>query len=248
MQEKNPTGPSLVVPPGLEKNPVSRRKFFNYAGISAAAIFIGTSCQKDYRGGISAAPYAQDDPQNKPKNTVNLGSGDIGILNYAYALEQLEAAFYTMVASSFYAGISAKERTYLEDIRDHEIAHREFFKTALGDKAIGTLLFDFSSINFNSRESVLGTAKAFEDLGVAAYNGAGELLQSPDYLLLAGKIVSVEARHAATVRDLLQYGSFAGSDVVDANGLDVYKTPPEVLAIASNYIVTKIIANNLPTS
>jgi hypothetical protein len=247
MLEKKST--DLVVDlSALEKARLSRRKFFSYAGISAAAIVVGSSCQKDYRGGRPAAPFAQDDPKNMPKNTVNLGSGDIGILNYAYALEQLEAAFYTQVASSFYAGITAKERTYLEDIRDHEIAHREFFKNALGKKAIGNLLFDFSSINFSSRESVLGTAKAFEDLGVAAYNGAGELLESADYLLFAGKIVSVEARHAAAIRDLLQYGSFAGPDVVNEQGLDVYKTPPQVLAIADTYIATKIIANNLPTA
>ena len=94
----------------------------------------------------------------------------------------------------------------------------------------------------------MGTAKAFEDLGVSAYNGAGELLESADYLLFAGKIVSVEARHAAAIRDLLSYGSFAGSDVINGQGLDVYRTPPEVLAIAETYIETKIIANNLPTS
>ena len=231
-----------------EQKHLSRRNFLNYAGLSAMAAAALTSCKKDFRGGEPNAPYAQDDPHNMPKNTVNLGSGDIGILNYAYALEQLEAAFYIQVASSFYAGASIKERTYLEDIRDHEIAHREFFKTALGDKAIGMLLFDFSSINFSSRASVLGTAKAFEDLCVSAYNGAGELLQNPDYLLLAGKIVSVEARHAAAIRDLLVYGSFAWPDVVDSNGLDVYRKPSEVLSIASTYIETKIIANNLPTS
>lgn len=169
-------------------------------------------------------------------------------MNYAYALEQLEAAFYIKVAHSFYSGATAKEKTYLEDIRDHEIAHREFFKNALGDKAIGTLKLDFSSINFSSRESVLGTAKTFEDLGVSAYNGAGELLESADYLLLAGKIVSVEARHAAAIRDLIKYGDFAGPDVVNAQGLDVFRKPPEVLKIADTYIVTKIYANNLPTS
>ena len=248
MQDKTSPSPDLNGLSRLEKTQLSRRKFFTYAGISAGAIVVGTSCQKDFRGGDPAAPFAQDDPRNMPKNTVNLGSGDIGILNYAYALEQLEAAFYIQVASSFYSGVTAKERTYLEDIRDHEIAHREFFKNVLGSKAIGTLLFNFSAIDFSSRASVLGTAKAFEDLGVAAYNGAGELLQNADYLLIAGKIVSVEARHAAAVRDLLQYGSFAGSDVVDANGLDVAKTPPEVLSIAGNFISTKIIANNLPTS
>lgn len=228
---------------------LSRRKFFNYAGVSAAAaMFAVSACKKEYRGGISNAPYAQDDPNNMPKNTVNLGSGDIGILNYAYALEQLEAAFYIQVCSAFYNDITAKEKTYLEDIRDHEIIHREFFKNVLGKKAIGSLLVDFTTITFSSRESVLGTAKAFEDLGVSAYNGAGELLQSADYLLIAGKIVSVEARHAATIRDLLSYGDFAGPDVVNAMGLDVYRTPPEVLAIADKYVITKIIANNLPTS
>jgi hypothetical protein len=141
---------------------------------------------------------------------------------------------------------SSKEKTYLEDIRDHEIAHREFFKTVLGRQAIGRLLLDFSSVNFSSRESVLGTAKALENTGVSAYNGAGELLESADYLLFAGKIVSVEARHAAAISDLISYGSFA--DVVDSNGLDLVRTPKEVLAIADPFIVTKIIANNLPTS
>ena len=232
----------------VTQNQFSRRKFFNYAGLSAATAVAFSSCKKELRGGVPAAPFAQDDPRNMPANTVNLGKGDIGILNYAYALEQLEAAFYIKVTSSFYSGVTTKERTYLEDIRDHEIAHREFFKNVLGNKAIRPLLFDFSTINFNSRESVLGTAKAFEDLGVSAYNGAGELLESAAYLLFAGKIVSVEARHAAAIRDLINYGSFAASDVVNAQGLDVYRTPPEVLAIAATYIDTKIIANNLPTS
>ncbi len=248
MLEKNNSMQGTVKTSVLQHAQVSRRKFFNYAGLSAAVMVVGTSCQKDYRGGVSAAPFAQDDPHNKPPNVVQLGSGDIGILNYAYALEQLEAAFYIKVTSMFYAGATDKEKVYLDDIRDHEIAHREFFKNALGAAAIPNLLVNFSSIDFNSRASVLGTAKAFEDLGVSAYNGAGELLVSPDYLLLAGKIVSVEARHAATIRDLLDYGSFAGPDVVDAQGLDVYRTPDEVVAIASQFLTTKLLTNKLPKS
>lgn len=232
----------------MENAQVSRRKFFTYAGLSATVMIGASACSKELQKEESNEILDVSFRNDNPKQTVNLGSGDIGILNYAYALEQLEAAFYIQVTSSFYAGITDKERIYLEDIRDHEIAHREFFKNVLGKKAIGTLKLDFSTINFNSRDSVLGTAKAFEDLGVSAYNGAGELLESADYLLFAGKIVSVEARHAATIRDLLSYGSFAGPDVVDAQGLDVYRTPPEVLAIADTYITTKILAHNLPTS
>lgn len=215
-----------------------RRKFLLFTTTAATAAVIGVSCDKD---------------DEKMANTggVNLGSGDTGILNYAYALEQLEAAFYTQVMATPFSGITAMESEYLRDIRDHEVAHREFFKNALGSNRISDLEVNFSSINFSSRDSVLATAKAFEDLGVSAYNGAGKLLASADYLLLAGKIVSVEARHAAVIRELITPASgtaFAGSDVVNAQGLDLARTPAEVLSIAAPFIKTPINASNLPTS
>jgi len=181
---------------------------------------------------------------------VDLGKGDTGVLNYAYALEQLEAAFYTQVISTPYGQMTSAERQILTEIRDHEIAHRELFKTALGKKAIPGLQVNFTSINFNSRDSVLGTAKTFEDLGVAAYNGAGQLLKNADFLLLAGKIVSVEARHAATIRDLISpmSASFSGDDVTDpATGLDKALSPAQVLSAAAPFIRTPVTAKKLPT-
>ncbi len=214
--------------------PLSRRKFFGYAGAVTGLIAALSSCSNDDI--VDMAPG------------VDLLSGDFGILNYAYALEQLEAAFYTRVIASPFSGMLPEETARLTEIRDHEIAHREFFKNALGAKAIIALEVNFSTINFASRDSVLATAKAFEDLGVSAYNGAGKLITNPDYLVLAGKIVSVEARHAAYIRNLIAPGSFADNTVIDANGLDKSRTPPEVLAIAGTYITTKINASNLPTS
>lgn len=223
----------LVLDEPLQKN-VSRRNFLGYFGGASALLVTAAACKKD--NNTSAA------------TGVDLGSGDVGILNYAYALEQIEAAFYTKVALSPYSGISASENALLTDIRDHEIAHREFFKNALGTSAIATLELDFSSINFASRDSVLSAAKTFEDLGVSAYNGAGKLIVDANYLLLAGKIVSVEARHAAYIRDLIANGSFADSTVIDANGLDMSRTPSAVLALAAPFVKTMINASNLPTS
>jgi hypothetical protein len=209
---------------------MSRRKFLNYAGATSGLVLLAACSKNDSNSGL------------------DLGSGDTGILNYAYALEQLEAAFYIQVAKSFYTGISDDEKALLTDIRDHEVAHREFFKAALGGSAISALSVDFSSVNFADRASVLGTAKAFEDLGVSAYNGAGPLFQSAAYLTLAGKIVSVEARHAALIRDRLSNGTFVGSDVVDmTNGLEKSRTPAQVLSIAGTYIKTQINASNLPS-
>ncbi|MBB5634669.1 hypothetical protein HDE68_000554 [Pedobacter cryoconitis] len=222
---------------GILTAKLQRRSFLQYAGAGVAGVaLIAAGCKKDHN--------------NTPglDTGVDLGSGDIGILNYAYALEQLEGAFYAAVIASPYTGISTAELSLLTDIRDHELAHREFFKKALGAGAIVGLDVNFSSINFADRTSVLTTAKAFEDLGVSAYNGAGKLIKTAKYLEVAGKIVSVEARHAALIRDLISNGSFADSTAVDANGLDGARTPIQVLTIAKAYLKTQINASNLPTS
>lgn len=216
-----------------EKSNQSRRTILKWTGGGVAMLAMSGGFLPNF--GISSALAA------------DLGTGDIGVLNYAYALEQLEAAFYTKVVESPYAEMPEAEKTTLTEIRDHEVEHREFLKKALAEKGIPDLEVDFSKVDFTKRDSVLGTAKVFEDLGVSAYNGAGKLIKNPDYLLAAGKIVSVEARHAATIRDLLQPSSvaFAGMDVVDKNGLDGAKAPAEVLKAAGPFIKTEVTANSL---
>ena len=236
-----------IVPTGedVSAKDMHRRKFLGILGGSASIIAVAAACNNNdddntpYDGAVVGAD-----------GTVDLGRGDTGILNYAYALEQLEAAFYTQVIATPYAGMTDNEKSLLTDIRDHEIAHREFFKAALGTKGIkeGALEVNFAAIDFTSRTSVLTTAQTFEDLGVSAYNGAGNLIVSADYLLLAGKIVSVEARHAAFIRDMKAYGSFAASDVIDSSGLDAINTPSTVLTAASGFLKTKVSGSNLPTA
>lgn len=210
---------------------MARRSFLRYAGTGVAAVGLLTaaSCHKD---------------KIVTSTGIDIGNGDVGILNFAYALEQLEAAFYIQVAASPYSGITATETARLTDIRDHEVLHREFFKAAIGTNAIQALTPDFSSINFSSRASVLAAAQAFEDTGVAAYNGAGYLIQSATYLGLAGKIVSVEARHASYIRDLINPGSFGDSTILDANALDQSKSIAQVLPIANGFLKTKVNASN----
>jgi hypothetical protein len=177
-----------------------------------------------------------------------LGDGDIGVLNYAYALEQLEAAFYTQVIATPFSGMQENDQVILTSIRDHEIAHREFLKKALGRRAIPSLEVDFSAVNFGSRRSVLGTADVFENLGVAAYNGAGQLISNPDYLIAAGSIVSIEARHAAAIADLIRpySGQSVGRGNVDGKGLDGALLPSQVLPKAAPFIVTPVTAATLP--
>lgn len=216
---------------------MARRSFLRYAGASAAAVAVMSA----------AASCTKNDPiviDPGSGGGIDIGSGDPGILNYAYALEQLEAAFYLQVVATPYSGISTIETTYLTDIRDHEVLHRDFFKAALGAKAIVALKTDFSSINFSDRTSVLAAAKLLEDTGVRAYDGAGYLIKDPGYLTIAGKIVSVEARHASLISNLITPGSFVADDQVDANGLNKSNTIAEILGAANGFLKTKVSAVN----
>lgn len=215
----------------------NRRRFLKMGGLGIAALALGQTATVTAFANPSAKQVTQ---------TIDLGTGDVGILNYAYLLEQLEADFYTrVVANNFYTGATAEERQILTDLRDHEVIHREFFTRVLGASAIPRIpAFDFSLIDFNSRDSVLTNSQVMEDTGVSAYNGAGQLLQSAVNLGLAGKIVSVEARHAAAIRDLRipRTGFFADS------GADFALDPLTVLTIATPFIPRniRITATNLP--
>jgi len=225
----------------------SRRTFIKWSSAAAlTAVAFGALNPQTLIAKTAFAGLPIDDDKS---GAVDLGKGDFGVLNYAYALEQLEAAFYTQVIATPYSGMSSMERALLTDIRDNEVAHREFFKAALGKKAIPGLSVNFTAVNFNSRDSVLRTASTFEDTGVSAYNGAGQLLKNPIFLLIAGKIVSIEARHAAVLRDLLQPNStyFAGDDITDpATGLDPARLPAQVLPLVKPFINTPVTANKLP--
>lgn len=241
----------LLLPPELANQPTStsRRSFLRYSGATVAV------------GGLLLAGC--DDDNESDNNRIDVGSGDNGVLNYAYALEQLEAAFYAAVkGGSYYAGASAAEKQIFDDLALHEQIHSNFLKAALGTNAIKALEPDFSTINFADKASVLQAAQSFEDLGVAAYNGAGRFITSPVYLVAAGKIVSVEARHAALIRDLRTYNSFVASDVVDlftptsatsapgegsGSGLEKSKRPAEVLNTANQFLKegSKLSANSL---
>lgn len=222
----------------------SRRQFLQYAGggIGIASLIAASGCDSGME--------EMDDRQDMP--VVLDFSSDFGVLNYAYALEQLEAAFYAEASANFYGDASSIEGQYFLDLAAHEALHRDFLAAAipaLGGELIPDLAVDFSGIDFSSRDAVLGVAQTLEDTGVSAYNGAGIYLQDADLLTIAGKIVSVEARHAAAVRSLINPGSadFAGDDIVDPiTGLDQALPPSEILAAvaATGLVTTEIEAEN----
>jgi hypothetical protein len=223
----------------------SRRDFLRAAGLGGMTLAVGgalAACAEPTTGaglmprGASFAVVSGNDV------TLDFAN-ELDVLNYAFALEQLEAAFYTQVVANgaFTSIFSVGERTVLTDLRDHEIVHREFFRAALGGAAIPDLSVDFSSINFASRDSVLATAETFEDLGVGAYNGAARYLRSAVYLTLAGKIVSVEARHASAIRAIRRNNR---TTEFAPNAFDPATGPMQVLMAADPFVVQNITVIN----
>ena len=235
-------------PPQVAAPPTSRRAFFKRAGLGLGAAAAAV-----------ALPACDSSDPDDGADVVLDFSDDFGVLNYAYALEQLEAAFYAAVvgSSAFASTFSADERSILDDLAAHEAIHRDFLRAAIvgagGESAvIGALTPDFDAVDLSSRTSVLQTALALEDTGVGAYNGAGRYLASDTYLLLAGKIVSVEARHASVIAGLLTPNAIAGDGTITSDtALDVILRPSDVVGpngAATPFITDTIRVTNVPSS
>jgi hypothetical protein len=160
-------------------------------------------------GGLAIATLPKGGAIAQVRNgpALTFEADDVGILNFALLLEELESAFYAAAANSGQI-TDSQELEYVRVLGAQEAAHVTFLRGVLGEQA----LFETTDISFNpsgleailaDRDTILNTAVALEDVGVHAYNGAGPSLTNPTYILAAGSIVSVEARHAGGVRALL---------------------------------------------
>jgi rubrerythrin len=128
-----------------------------------------------------------------------LSASDVDILNFALVLEYLQASFYTEAERAH--ALSGKAAQAASVVGATERAHVEAFRKLLGSRAVKRPLFDFQGTT-EQQHAFLKTAVAFEDLAVAAYKGQAPRLQSDAVLAAAVGIHSVEARHAAWMREL----------------------------------------------
>lgn len=209
----------------------SRRRFLQWAGVT----FV-----------VTAAGCGKKNGPTGPGGDTTFPNNDQGALNYLYVLEQLAAAFYIRAVDNAWSGRTSEETQIMTDIRDHEVQHREFYRSLLGNSGVGDFEFSFNSVNFADRNSTLSTARLIEDLTVSAYNGSGRLFSNPGNMTVVQKVASVEGRHAAAIRDLLspKSAAFAGDDVVQAQyGLEVYRWPSEVLPIIDPFVTTSFTSS-----
>ncbi len=207
----------------------SRRRFFQLAGGIAGAGLLFSACRRT------------------PASSTYIGEGNYALLNYLYILKQVTVAFYTQAVATPYYGISLVETELQVDLRDQEVAHREYFKKLLGKNAVKNITPQLSAVTFADKKSFLTHATTLEDLSVAAYNGVIRVYTNNDHILTISKIASVDARHAGYVRNILNHNSFGDGLVLDTNGLDRVMAPRAGFTELEKYIETKFDSSKLPT-
>lgn len=144
------------------------------------------------------------------------------VLNFALTLEYLEYHFYNhaVVAAPGLIPAGTPAVGAITTIRDHEKAHVDLLKGALGAAARPALAytdFDFTAKGtfpdvYTNYQTFLAVAQAFEDTGVRAYKGQAGVLKGNAVLTTALQIHSVEARHAAHIR-FMRSGGLNGGGV-----------------------------------
>jgi hypothetical protein len=162
----------------------SRANFLKHAVVAGGTIAAGGVVLGGLPKLVSAAPSP---------------SQDVKILNFALLLEYLEAEFYTRATAS--GVLTGETARFASVVGAHERSHVAFLRKALGSKAGAKPTFDFKGTT-EDQARFQATAVVLEDTGVAAYNGQGPNLTKKT-LGAAAQIVSVEARHAAWIRDIV---------------------------------------------
>jgi hypothetical protein len=123
---------------------------------------------------------------------------DARVLNFILLIEEMEAALYAEALDR--GRLRGELRRFAQIVGAHERAHVRFIRSALGGKARRRPALDFGTATSDADEFT-AAAITLEDTGVSAYNGQAANLTT-GALQAAAKIVSVEARHAAWIRDI----------------------------------------------
>ncbi|MBA3831251.1 MAG: ferritin-like domain-containing protein [Chthoniobacterales bacterium] len=146
MREFQTAGQNAGAPATLSHS-VPRRSFLKFSGATVLA--------------TTAAGLWPRRLMAQTQGAVNLGSGDIGVMNYAYALEQLEAAFYTkfdFTGGGKYRGVFSDYHTFLELSQTFEDT--------------GVKAYKGQAANLITSHSLLTAAEVRRLRGVKAWTGA----------------------------------------------------------------------------
>lgn len=247
-----------------------RRGFLQSAARAAAGIAgVGYLAAKTSALSVPAEAASIDPPLKfkdikKPRilNLPKLQLGnDIQVLNYALALEDLEADLYIQAILRLTTGgvnplgttipglgLSNNEPdvAYLREFAPVEAEHRDFLRGSLAQLSpalpISDYKYDFG-IETKSREEVLALMIDVEATGVSAYLGAVPYLKTKFFVTAAASILGTEARHTSALT-IVQNNLFNKGNAKSVapkasmnHGADMPIDPDTILAKVSPFIV-----------
>jgi hypothetical protein len=168
---------------------------------------------------MAAMPMALASMFQKAYGQTAVISPVISGLNLALGLEYMEYEWYNYAVTNASTMLPTAAISVITAIRDHEKAHIDLLlKTITALNGTPRIAIPFSEIDYRRGTTLpafgatvavnypifLRVAMVFEDLGVRAYKGQFEFLRSDNTVLsTAAQIHSVEARHAAQIRQLI---------------------------------------------
>jgi rubrerythrin len=162
----------------------TRAAFLKKAGVGAGAVAVGGA----FAGVLPSIARGAAIP-----------ASDIAILNFALTLEYLEAAFYAEAVAG--GKLTDETKRFATVVAQHEASHVVFLRKVLGAKAVAKPTFDFQGTTADQAK-FQATADVLENTGVHAYLGQVPNIKAKPVLIGAGRILPVEARHAAWIRDI----------------------------------------------
>lgn len=171
---------------GLESvgDPASRDRFLKRALVAGGTVLAGGALA----AGLPRLAASAQSPEQ-----------DAEIFNFALLLEQVQAAFYREAADM--AELDAELLEFAKVVAEHEREHVGYLRDALGSSAREEPETFFGAATTDPEEFA-AAAITLEDLAVAAYNGQAANL-TKDALRAAATVVSVDARHAAWIRAIV---------------------------------------------
>jgi hypothetical protein len=180
-----------------------------------------------------------------------------GVLNYAYLVAHFQYEFYRYVTFAPYVGARTLEVVnqvtgVFARLQGHSQAQRQVFRNSISrDRIPDAMTFKFRTVNFTDRGSVFAFAQNMEDMGAQTYCTLLTLCRTPETLSILSKIASVEARHSAIVRDLIDINagrsdtserlSFASDALISpATGLENMRSVREYLDLMQQNTETRL--------
>jgi hypothetical protein len=212
----------------------TRLSFLKKGALAGGAVIGGGAMLGALVPGVAMAASADRERPPTKLGSLTLGTGDVGILNYALLLEYLEATFYAEALKNKVAGSDKMLARFLTETAADEAIHVAFLKKALGKSGISKPSFDFGKA-VTDKDTFAATSYVLENTGVHAYHGQLTNIKATANLLYAAEIATVEGRHAGAI------GLYLGKPVAPKSAFDSPLGAGQIVkAVTATKFITKL--------